>query len=68
MLRGGGVAPSEIMGLGEPCKDSVAVTCFCPSCCEGPLVWRVFVARATMFAAVAIVAAETWMVFGAIVV
>ena len=68
MLRGGGVAPSEVTGFGEPCKDSTAVPCFCPSCFDGPLGWRLLVVPTTMFAAVTIVAAETWMVFGVIVV
>lgn len=37
MLRGGGVAPSEFIGSGESCTDGTAVPCFCPSCCDGPL-------------------------------
>lgn len=68
MLRGGGVAPSELIGSGEPCKDSIAVPCFCPSCCDGGVVWRLLIVPATMFAAVAMVVAETWMVFGVVVV
>ena len=68
MFRGGGVAPSEFRGSDEPCKGSVPVPCLCPSCCDGPFVWRLLVAPATILTAVAMVVAETWMVFGMAVV
>ena len=68
VFNGGGLAPSGILGSGRPCKDSVAVACFCPSCCDGPLVWELLIVSATIFVAVAIVVAETWMVFGVVVV
>ena len=68
MFRGGGVAPSEFTGSGEPCKDNVAVLCFCASCCNGPLVWRLLVVPATIFAAAAMVVAETCIFLGVAVV
>lgn len=59
VFKGGGVAPSEFIGSGEPCKDSVAGSCFCPSCWDELPVWRLLVVTPTIFAAVAIVVAET---------
>ena len=66
MFRGGGVAPSEFIGSDEPCVDSVDVPCFCPSCCDGLLVWRSLMVPAVRLLAVAMVAAETWMVFAVV--
>lgn len=59
VFKGGGVAPSELIGSGALCKDSVIVPCSCPSCCDGPLRWGLVVVSATIFAAVAMVVGAT---------
>ena len=68
VFKGGGVTPSELIGSGEPCKDSVATSCFSPSCCDEPFAWRLLVVASAVFAAMAMVIAETWIVLGVVVV